>query len=443
MRIHLIAIGGKVMHNLALELLMQGHEVSGSDDEIYDPAYSRLAAAGILPSGMGWEPDRITRDIDIVILGMHAQLDNPELIKSQELGLSVVSFPEYIGQATQDKTKIVICGSHGKSTITAMIMHVLRSLDIKCDYALGGMLSGFDRMVSLTDAEIAVIEGDEYLSSRIDTIPKMMHYHGDIIVITGIAWDHMNVFPSMDNYVSQFENLIDQALHEGAKIIWYGPDTHLQGIMNSRPMVDSIPYDALTTNDLGSVEWKGDHYPIHIFGNHNLANMNAARLACESLGISAENFLSAMISFEGVGRRLQVIATSPQVYLDYAHAPSKVRATVEAVREKHATDKLLAVYELHTYSSLTKAFLPLYQGSMAHADQVIIYYDPHALEIKRLPPMNVDAVRAAFGEKCLVLSDTAALFAYIRDYQNEYDVILMMSSGTFGGMDLDRLYTSQ
>ncbi|MFT4568915.1 MAG: UDP-N-acetylmuramate: L-alanyl-gamma-D-glutamyl-meso-diaminopimelate ligase, partial [Saprospiraceae bacterium] len=423
MRIHLIAIGGKVMHNLALELLALGHKVTGSDDEIYDPAYSRLKEAGLLPKRMGWNAQSISSDIDKIILGMHAQADNPELLKAQELGVKIVSFPEYIGEAIADKNKIVVCGSHGKSTITAMIMHVLKHESIISDYALGGMLDGFDRMVSITDAPVAVIEGDEYLSSRIDLASKMMHYHGDTIIITGIEWDHMNVFPTLEIYIEQFKMLVKQAKEEGAKVIWFQSDPILKEILDQEVGLESYPYKSLKINDLQLVEWQGEKYKFKIFGDHNLANMNAARIACESIGVKPHNFFKSMESFQGVGKRLQRISDNPIVYLDYAHAPSKVRATMSAVKEHHKGSRILALYELHTYSSLSAAFLPNYKDTLSKADSAAIYFDKHALEIKRLPNLDPVDVKNAFGQGTEIFSDKNLLTEFLQMEYSEFDVI--------------------
>lgn len=441
MRIHLIAIGGKVMHNLALELLAQGHQVSGSDDEIYDPARSRLKAAGILPATIGWDIKRISTKLDIIILGMHAHKDNPELAEAQRLGLKVVSFPEYIGEAIQGKKRIVVCGSHGKSTITAMIMHVLKHEKIESDYALGGMLEGFDRMVSLGDATIAVIEGDEYMSSRVDPRSKMMHYHGDVVIITGIEWDHVNVFPTFDIYVEQFQRLISQTIEENSKLIWYKLDEHLPDLMKDIAQEASISYEGLD-HRAGAIEWENHLYDMQVFGQHNLANMNAARLACEEVGVSAEAFFNAMSSFRGVGNRLEKIHDDPIVYKDYAHAPSKLRATVAAVREKYPTKRILAIYELHTYSSLSVDFMPHYKDTMQPADRALVFYDKHALAMKRLPDLQPESVQEGFGAGVLVLREVNKLHEFLLEAKDEYDVILLMSSGTFAGLPIQQLFPS-
>lgn len=436
-RIHLIAIAGKVMHNLALELHHLGHEVTGSDDEIYDPARSRLAEAGLLPQE-GWDEDRIHQDIDLVILGMHAQLDNPELLKAQRLKLQIVSFPEYIGAYNPDNQKVVIAGSHGKSTTTAMIMHVLSQLRHDADYLLGGLLKGFDRMVRLSSAPVMVIEGDEYLSSRVDPRPKMMHYHGDIVVITGIEWDHKNVFPTEEEYITQFRNLIQQCTSEGAHVIWCAYDKYLSVLMNqTSDLLSQESYEGYQLNEDGSILFEEAVYPIKVFGDHNLSNLKAAALVCKGLGIVESDFLKAISSFEGVGKRLELISDDPVVYLDYAHAPSKVRATVEAIRSKYPNQKILCIYELHTYSSLSADFLPQYQGALNQSDGAIVYFDHHALEMKRLPPLGKDEVIRGFGSSNLIaIDDFPELESTLHQMIPDYDVVLFMSSGTFGGLDL-------
>lgn len=426
------------MHNLALELSAQGHTISGSDDEIYDPARSRLEAAGLLPEE-GWDADTVTTDIDLIILGMHAHLDNPELLRAQELGIEVVSFPEYVGKYSTSPTKVVISGSHGKSTTTAMIMHALMTLGEDADYLLGGLLDGFDRMVRLSGAPIMIIEGDEYLSSRVDPLPKMLHYHGQIVVITGIEWDHKNVFPTEEDYISQFDILLAQCAKENAALIWYGEDTHLQRLISSRRDLDQITYKQYRSQD-NHVVHDDQTYPLQIFGDHNMANLKAAALVCMKLGISEPNFLTAMSSFKGVGKRLELIHKDPMIYLDYAHAPSKVRATVHAVRSNFPDKKILAVYELHTYSSLSEDFLPQYIGTLDQADQAIVYFDHHALGIKRLPDLDKSKVHAGFNKADLVvISEYEELETSLATHVGLYDIILMMSSGTFGGLDLQKI----
>ena len=426
------------MHNLALELQAQGYEVSGSDDEIYDPAYSRLKKGGILPKNLGWHPSRITSDIDLVILGMHAHTDNIELAKAMDLGLKIQSFPEFVGESSQAAQKVVICGSHGKSTITAMIMHVLSSTDFHFDYLLGGMLSGFDRMVKLRGAPVIIIEGDEYLSSRIDPTPKMLHYHGDIVIITGIEWDHKNVFPTFETYKHQFEELINQTSRKNGKIFWYQKDLHLKDIVGQCDLIDHMGYQELEQNDDLEVFFENKTYSLQIFGNHNMANLNAARLACNQLGISNTIFFDTMKSFKGVGRRLELISKDPIMYLDYAHAPSKVKATTAAVRKRYSDHQILAIFELHTYSSLDAEFLPNYKETMDDVDTAIIFFDEHALKMKRLRMLEKNFVASCFShQNIIVTKDVHSLQNLILENLSKHEITLFMSSGNFGGMNFE------
>lgn len=426
------------MHQLALELHTHGHVVTGSDDEIYDPALSNLKEAGLLPDEMGWDSSRINSGIDIVILGMHAHLDNPELSLAQALSLKIMSFPEFYGFYTRDKQKIVVCGSHGKTTTTAMIIHALHKLNIEADYLLGGELQGLDRMVRISQSsKIAIIEGDEYLSSRLDPRPKMLLYHGNIVVVTGIAWDHMNVFPSFENYKDQFRQLIDQ-LDEKAILIFCQMDKDLADLVAEFPRQIAHPYSGFEF-ETGQIFYDGNAYSLQIFGNHNMENLQAGMLACKEIGISPHDFLSSMNDFRGAGNRLELISEKPSIYLDYAHAPSKVEATVKAIRYRYPKEKVLAIYELHTYSSLNINFLPQYAGTLDLADQGIVYYDQHALKIKRMPPLEKSSVAIAFENDLInVYTSPEELENYLDNHLRSYDVILFMSSGKFGGLRIDK-----
>ncbi|MEL6123737.1 MAG: Mur ligase family protein, partial [Bacteroidota bacterium] len=406
---------------------------------IYDPAYSRLKGAGLLPDRMGWDVERITSQIDVVILGMHARVDNPELVRCQKLGVRIMSFPEFIGKAFVDKRNIVIAGSHGKTTITGMLMHVFQQMGVKADYLLGGLLAGFDRMVSLGEAPIAVIEGDEYLSSRIDPTSKMLHYHGDIVVITGIEWDHMNVFPTMDDYVRPFSELIDQTSDRDGQVVWYGEDQILAELIREKPDARIQGYTPFSATADGALVHEDRVYNMNVFGEHNRANMSAVVGVCRILGHNDHEVLEALTTFSGVGRRLQQISDHPSVYLDYAHAPSKLRATLAAVQERHVQQRILAVYELHTYSSLSKEFLPHYRNTMVGAHEAIVFYDPHAAEMKQMASLSSDEIRDGFGRHDLhIIHDSAELSDRLSDAKDRYDVILLMSSGTFGGLDHDK-----
>lgn len=440
MRIHLIAIGGSVMHNLALELKALGHEVTGSDDEIYEPAKSRLAAQGLLPEATGWNADLITPDIELIILGMHAQVDNPELRKAQELDITVQSFPRFVAEHIRDKKKIVVTGSHGKTTTTSMIMHVLRQLDYDFDYLVGAQLPGFDRMVRLSHtAKIAVIEGDEYLSSRINPMPKMLEYHGDIVITTGVAWDHINVFPTYNAYIAQFRKLFKQIDNDGV-LIHYIHDKNLNKVLKPLKVKQKLPYGVLKTQ-ANCVIFDNAFYPISIFGKHNLENMNAARLACNQLGISNHDFLTAIKDFSGSGKRLELMQKDPTVYKDFAHAPSKAKATVAAIREKYPNKKILAVLELHTYSSLNKEFIPFYKQTLNQADRAIVLFDPKALEMKRLDSLSTKFVKHSFAHQDLEVFDNVTAFeAHLKQQVGEFDVYLLMSSGHFGGLDMKLIF---
>ena len=449
MRIHLIAIGGAVMHNLALALRENGHQVSGSDDEIYDPARSRLKARGLLPSANGWFPEKITPELDLVILGMHARPGNPELVKALDLGIPVLSFPEFIGQQAGDKTRIVVAGSHGKTTTTAMIMHLLRNAGLDFDYLVGAQLEGFHTMVRLSDAPIVVIEGDEYLSSATDHRPKFIHYRPQILVLTGIAWDHINVFPTFEEYLAQFEKLLN-TLPEGATVFYDERDPHLCGLIGSaRAGLNTQGYRPLPAKvDGGKTRLlisDGKYIPLEVFGEHNLANLHAAILVARKLGIAEERIYEAAASFKGAARRLQTLAESAtfKAWLDFAHAPSKVAATVKAVRNLYPDRKLTACVELHTFSSLNKAFLPQYNGTLTPAEQAVVFYSPHTLAMKKMPPISFGEIRQAFNHPNLkVFTKTEELEAFLRENDWHLHNLLLMSSGTFGGLDASKLAKS-
>jgi UDP-N-acetylmuramate: L-alanyl-gamma-D-glutamyl-meso-diaminopimelate ligase len=453
MKIHLIAIGGAAMHNLALALHQNGHQITGSDDEIYNPALTRLAKAGILPAEFGWFPDKITADLDCIILGMHARKDNPELAKAQALGLKIYSYPEYIYQHAQNKKRVVIAGSHGKTTTTSMIMHVLHYWKRDFDYLVGAMLEGFDTMVRLSDAPVMIIEGDEYLSSPIDLVPKIHHYKPHIAIITGIAWDHMNVFPTFENYVQQFKIFIETIDKEG--VLFYDKkDKNLVEIAQVSPC-KSIPYAAFDSVVKRNKTYllPITHYPspithptpLSIFGEHNLTNLKAAYLVCREIGVSDEQFFEAVKSFKGAAKRLQVLhKTSKSIaFLDFAHAPSKVKATIEAMKAQYPKRQLIAALELHTFSSLNKDFLPQYNGTMAAADIAIVFFNEHTLAMKKMPPLSIDEVKSYFSHPNLhVFTDNQVFTAFLKQHKFENQNLLLMTSGTFVGLDLKVLATT-
>ena len=454
MKVHFIAIGGSAMHNLALALHRKGYTVTGSDDEIFDPARTRLANEGLLPDSEGWHPERITPDLDAVVLGMHARIDNPELLRAQELGLKIYSYPEYLYEQSKDKLRIVIGGSHGKTTTTAMILHVLRHAGIEADYMVGAQLEGFDVMVRLSHtAKVMVIEGDEYLTSPIDRRPKFHLYHPNVAIITGIEWDHINVFPTFDIYKEQFAKYID-LIEEGGTLIYCDDDpvVHDVATANRRNDIAKLPYDVPRYTVRDGITYiadsEGQETPLRIFGRHNLLNLTAARLACRELGIDDRTFDQAISTFGGASKRLECIRKNSKeaVYKDFAHAPSKLRATIAAVREQYPDRKLIACMELHTFSSLTAEFLSQYAGTMDLADIPFVYFNPHALQLKKLPPLDKEQVKAAFDNNDITVFDNsqAMLDAVQTATQaclaaNTPYCLLMMSSGNFDGININEL----
>ncbi len=445
-RVHFIAIGGSAMHNLAIALHQQGHEVTGSDDEIFEPSRSRLERLGLLPDALGWHPEDITKDLDAVILGMHARIDNPELKRAQELGIQVFSYPSYFFERTRNKTRVVIGGSHGKTTITSMIVHVLRQAGVEFDYLVGAQLEGFDCMVKLSDtAQVAIIEGDEYLASALEPVPKFHLYKPDIALISGIAWDHVNVFKTFESYVEQFRTFIS-CIEPGGKLVFCAADREVVELAEgSSPALVKIPYDVpphRITDGTTIITTPQGEIPLLVFGRHNLQNMEGARHVCHLLGIGSRTFHEAIATFHGAARRLEMLAEVPgrTVFKDFAHSPSKLIATVQAVREQFPERKLVACMELHTYSSLSEGFLDQYAGSMDAADRAIVFYDPHAVELKRLPSIPPERIRAAFGRDDIqVLTDPIEVMGAVRGGLEGDAVLLMMSSGNFGGLDLQAL----
>jgi UDP-N-acetylmuramate: L-alanyl-gamma-D-glutamyl-meso-diaminopimelate ligase len=446
MKVHLIAIGGAVMHNVALALSANGHEVTGSDDEIYEPARSRLSEKGLLPEKDGWFSEKITTNLDCIILGMHARKDNPELAQAIALGVQVYSFPAYVYEHAKHKKRVVVAGSHGKTTTTSMIMHVLKHLGYKFDYLVGAQLEGFERMVQFSDAPIMVIEGDEYLSSPTDPRPKIMHYKPHVAIITGVAWDHINVFPTFENYVEQFENFsktLENTAETPAALFYYKHDKALSAIGERIKYCKSVPYESfesITENGISYiVRENGEKVKLAVFGEHNLSNLKAAFLACSELGISEAAFLSVIGSFTGAAKRLQTLFSSEhcKAFLDFAHAPSKVKATVEAMKAQFENRKLIACLELHTFSSLNKKFLPQYSESLEQADEAVVYFSPHTLAMKKMPELSAEEVAGYFNHRNLkVFTDNKVLLAYLHTLGSEDTNLLFMSSGTFGGLNL-------
>jgi UDP-N-acetylmuramate: L-alanyl-gamma-D-glutamyl-meso-diaminopimelate ligase len=447
MRIHLIATGGSAMHNLALALHHNGHFVTGSDDEIYNPAADRLAKYGLLPAEFGWFPDKITSDLDAIILGMHARKDNPELARAQELGLKIYSYPSFLYEHAKNKKRVVIAGSHGKTTTTSMIMHVLQHCKRDFDYLVGAMLEGFETMVRLSDAPIMVIEGDEYLSSPIDLQPKIAHYKPHIAIITGIAWDHINVFPTFENYIQAFRNFI-QTIDNQGHLYYYGGDKDLMNLTKEGPLpAHSAPYAAFDSVIKQGKTYLKNHselVPLDVFGGHNLSNLKAAYHVCKALEIADADFFAAIQDFKGAAKRLQTLAVakSSNAFLDFAHAPSKVAATVAAMKAQYKRRKLLACLELHTFSSLNKNFLPLYKDTMNAADEAIVFFNEHTFKMKKMPPLSPDEVKAFFNHPNLqVFTDNQALIAHLEKHSFKSRNLLLMTSGTFNGLNLKELAT--
>lgn len=443
MKVHFIAIGGSVMHQLALALKRKGYIVTGSDDEIFEPARSNLANAGILPEATGWFPDKITTSIDAIILGMHAKGDNPELQRARELGLTIYSFPEYIYQESQQKTRLVVGGSHGKTTTTSMIMHVLKNTGKAFDYLVGARLEGFDQSVNITDAPVIVCEGDEYPASTLEKRPKFHFLFPHIAILTGIAWDHINVFPTFDFYLEQFVIFINK-IEPGGLLIYNDTDPVLKKLVeeNKRQDLRYQPYNipphtiqkGITTVSIGTHSGT-----LQVFGDHNLMNLYAAWYACRELGVDEVAFVQAMASFTGASKRLELLAKNDQtiVYRDFAHAPSKVKATMEAVKQQYPERKLIAVLELHTYSSLNEQFMKEYNGAMDKADAAAVFYSGHALELKRMPPLPREKVVEGFGKKDLaVLNQKEELVQWLQSQSYQNANLLLMSSGNYDGIDM-------
>ena len=442
--IHFISIGGSAMHNLALALQQQGFIITGSDDQIYEPSRTRLQQRSLLPEELGWFPEKITTDLDGIIVGMHARKDNPELIKALELGLPIYSYPEFIYQQSQQKQRVVIAGSHGKTTITAMILHVMTYHKRLFDYWIGDEINGFETTVRLTpDAPVIIIEGDEYASSPIDARPKFLHYQPHIALISGIAWDHINIYPIWDEYVDQFESLAE-AMPKAGILIFDESDNMLDVIgQKDRPDITKIPYVAHPSEIVNSQTYlitkQGRKLPLQIFGDHNMKNIAGAMTVCDRIGITEDQFYEAITSFKGVAQRLEKIAENGTriIYRDFAHSPAKVEATTDAVKRQYPDRKLLAVLELYTFSSLNKVFLEQYKGTLEAADEAIIYADANSLQNTSL---TSEYIADAFDKSSLqIFTAIRDLTTYLLQMRNSEQVFLLMSSGTFGGLNLSEV----
>ncbi|MDD3738145.1 MAG: Mur ligase family protein [Lentimicrobiaceae bacterium] len=448
-KVHFIAIGGSAMHNLAIALKIKGYDVTGSDDEIFDPARTNLSKHGILPENVGWFPDKIDNSIDEIILGMHAKGDNPELHKAKELGIPIYSFPEYIYKQSLDKTRVVIGGSHGKTTITAMILHVLNKLNIDVDYLVGAKLEGYEVMVKLTtDNKYIVLEGDEYLTSAMDKRPKFHVYMPDVAVVSGIAWDHANVFITFEDYLRQFE-IFMQLIPENGTLIYCNDDENIVKLIENNDFACkniisyNLPKHEVRNGKTTITSDSGNQYTISVFGKHNLLNIEAAKNVCSQLGVSEEDFYNAISDFKGALNRLQKVYENSQsvVYKDFAHSPSKLMATLNAVKEQYPERRLIACFELHTYSSLSKEFLVNYKNTMQKADVALVYFSPHALQLKRLPDLDAEYVKEQFGRNDLnVVTNPTDLKQFLLNQNYNNTNLLMMSSGNWDGLKIEEFF---
>jgi len=446
MNIHFIAIGGSAMHNLAIALHNKGYQVTGSDDTIHDPSKSRLEKKGLLPEEFGWFPEKITNNLDAIILGMHAKQDNPELLKAQEMELKIYSYPEFLYEQSKDKTRVVIGGSHGKTTITSMILHVLNYHEREVDYMVGAQLDGFDTMVHLTkENEFIVLEGDEYLSSPIDMRPKFHLYKPNIALLSGVAWDHINVFPTFENYIEQFRIFTDSLINGGIMVYNEDDVTVKEVIENSENAIKKYPYvtpDHFIENGVTYIDTPDGDMPLEIFGDHNLQNLAGAKWICQHMGIDEDDFYEAIASFTGASKRLEKIAGNNQsvIFKDFAHSPSKVKATTDAVKKQYNEREVVACLELHTYSSLNAEFLEEYKGALDKADKAVVFYSPHAVKIKQLEEVTKEQIGKAFERDDLIIytnPEDFKKFLFSQDIKNK--AIILMSSGNYGGLDFEEV----
>ncbi|MFC4219253.1 UDP-N-acetylmuramate--L-alanine ligase [Flagellimonas marina] len=446
MNIHFIAIGGSAMHNLALALEHKGYNITGSDDVIFEPSKSRLEAKGLLPESFGWFPEKIHDQLDAIILGMHAKSDNPELLKAQEMGLKIYSYPEFLFEQAKYKTRVVIGGSHGKTTITSMILHVLDYHDIEVDYMVGAQLEGFDRMVHLTEEnDFIVLEGDEYLSSPIDRRPKFHLYQPNIALLSGIAWDHINVFPTFENYVEQFQIFVDGIVSGGSITYNEGDPELVKVIEATENTIRKFPYNTpeyRVEDGITLLNTPEGEMPIEVFGKHNLNNLVGAKWICQQMGVDEADFFEAISTFKGASKRLEKIAEANNkvAFKDFAHSPSKVKATTQAVKEQYPERKLLACLELHTYSSLNAGFLEEYQGALDAADEAVVFYSPDAVKIKGLDEVTAEQIFQSFQRQDIqIFTDARSFQDYLFAQDFENSTLLLMSSGNYGGLDFERV----
>ena len=446
MNIHFIAIGGSAMHNLAIALHQKGYQVSGSDDTIHDPSKSRLEKYGLLPREFGWFPEKITSELDVIILGMHAKIDNSELLKAQELGLKIYSYPEFLYEQSKDKTRVVIGGSHGKTTITSMILHVLNYHDKAVDYMVGAQLDGFETMVHLTEEnDFIVLEGDEYLSSPIDMRPKFHLYKPNIALLSGIAWDHINVFPTFDNYKEQFSIFTDSMVNGGSMVYNIEDENVKEVVESSENHIKKYPYETpkhFIENGITYLETNEGNLPLEVFGKHNLQNLAGAKWICQHMQVDEDDFYEAIASFAGASKRLEKIVenNSTVIFKDFAHSPSKVAATTKAVKEQYSERTVVACLELHTYSSLNAEFLAEYKGALDAADKAVVFYSPNAVKIKQLDEVSAVQIASAFERDDLIIYTNPQEFKDFLFRQNlEKSAVVLMSSGNYGGLDFEEV----
>ena len=446
MNIHFIAIGGSAMHNLAIALQQKGYQVSGSDDTIHNPSKSRLEKYDLLPIEFGWFPEKISSALDVIILGMHAKKDNPELLKAQGLGLKIYSYPEFLYEQSKNKTRVVIGGSHGKTTITSMILHVLNYHDKKVDYMVGAQLEGFETMVHLTEEnDFIVLEGDEYLSSPIDMRPKFHLYKPNIALLSGIAWDHINVFPTFENYVKQFSIFTDSMVNGGI-MVYNIEDAVVRDVVESSDNhIKKYPYGTpkhFIKKGITYIETAEGDLPLEIFGNHNLQNLAGAKWICQHMGIDEDDFYEAIATFKGASKRLEKIVEndSTVIFKDFAHSPSKVEATTKALKTQYSERTVLACLELHTYSSLNAEFLAEYKGALDKADIAVVFYSPHAVKIKQLEQVTKQQIANAFDRDDLIIYTNPQEFKeFLFNQELENTAVVLMSSGNYGGLDFEEV----
>lgn len=448
MNIHFIAIGGSAMHNLAIALHQKGYQIAGSDDTIHNPSKARLEKYGLLPAEFGWFPEKITSNLDVIILGMHAKKDNIELLKAQALGLKIYSYPEFLYEQSKDKTRVVIGGSHGKTTITSMILHVLSYHDKEVDYMVGAQLEGFETMVHLTkENDFIVLEGDEYLSSPIDRRPKFHLYKPNIALLSGIAWDHINVFPTFENYIDQFRIFTDSMIPGGSMVYNEGDAIVKEVVESSANQIKKYPYQIpshFIENGITYLETKEGDLPLEIFGNHNLENLAGAKWICQHMGVDEDDFYEAIANFKGASKRMEKITenNTTVIFKDFAHSPSKVLATTDAVKKQYTGRTVMACLELHTYSSLNAAFLAEYKGALNAADIAVVFYAPEAVKLKQLEAVTAVQIAAAFEREDLIIYTNPQEFQDFLFRQNlENTALVLMSSGDYGGLDFEALKT--